>query len=215
MKEETDRWTKAIIITLFVFFLISLYLYLRRGYYNLYIVNKVFGSVAVVLAGFTLLIRPFSQKIEKLTQFMTIRRHLGLSAFGMAITHTVVSALFLPKKFPISWYQNEIVPIIFGLLAIFLWVYLAYISSNEKVRKMGVEIWKKHQSFFGKAAFLAIFLHLVAMKYQGWINWWNGKIKATPELANPLYPPASIFVFIFMLVVILYRIFHFLRSKNS
>lgn len=215
MKEEISKWAKTIRIVLFVFLLFSLYLYLRRGYFNLYIVNKVFGSTAVVLAGLTLLIKPLSQKIEKLNQFMAIRRYLGLSAFGLVLAHMIVSIGFLPNKFPLSWYQNEIIPVIFGLLAILMWVYLAYISSDEKIRKMGLEIWKKHQNIFGKVAFLAIFLHVTVMKYQGWINWLNGKVKASPELVNPSYPPASIFVFIFMLCVIFYRILLHFKSKNT
>lgn len=215
MKEEVSKWVKTIRIVLFVFLLFSVYLYLRRGYYNLYIINKVFGSTAVILSGFTLLIKPLSRKIEKLNQYVNIRRHLGLSALFMAMVHMIIPAILLPEKFPLSWYQNEITPVIFGVLAILIWIYLAYISSNEKIRKMGLDVWRKHQSFLGKAAFLAILLHLVVMKYQGWINWWNGKVKVSPELANPSYPPASTFVLIFMLVVILCRIFHFIRSKNT
>lgn len=50
------------------------------------------------------------------------------------------------------------------------------------------------------------------MKYPGWIKWLNGQVKASPELANPSYPPASIFVFLIMVGVVLYRTIHWLRK---
>lgn len=214
-ENDRKRWLKSSLIVLIVFILLSLYLFIRRGNYNLYIMNKVFGSTAVVIAGFTLLIGPLSRKINSFITFMTVRRHLGLTAFGLALAHTVTSFFFLSYKFPIPWFMKELIPIGFGLLALLFWVYLAYISTNKKIQQMGPEVWKKHQSLVGKIAFLSIYLHLVVMKHQGWINWLNGKVKPSPELANPSYPPASIFVFLFMTGVIAYRIILFIIIKNK
>lgn len=182
-REDVFRWIKSILIALIVFFLFSFYLLERRGYYNLYIVNKVFGSTAVTLAGITLIIRS------------NIRRYLGLLAFALVLIHVVLSVVFLPNKFPVSWFIKEWLPITFGVLAVLTWAYMTHISRNTKIKQMA------------EAAFLFIFLHLTVMKYQGWINWWQGKVKQTPELLNPDFPPASLFVFFFMASVILYRIF--------
>lgn len=41
-----------------------------------------------------------------------------------------------------------------------------------------------------------------------------GEVKQTPELANPSYPPASLFVFAFMVVVIAYRLIIFLKQRR-
>ncbi|MBI2611725.1 hypothetical protein HYW54_03195 [Candidatus Gottesmanbacteria bacterium] len=215
-KENLNRWFKSIVISLIIFFLFSIYLLLRRGYFNLYIANKVFGSSAVIIAGLTLLIGPVSKKIQNLAKFMTIRRHLGLIALLFAIIHTLVSFFFLPEKFPLSWYGKEIVPVFFGLLALGLWLYLAYLSENERILKMGSDLWKKHLSLGGKIAFLFVFFHLVVMKYPGWLRWFQGQTKQTPELLNPEYPPASLFVFIAMLGIIVYRILndYFLPQKK-
>ncbi len=198
-KEDISRWTKSLLIALIIFSLFSFYLFERRGYYNLYIANKVFGSTAAVLAGITLLF----------AKGMTIRRHLGLLAFALALIHVVLSILFLPNKFPVSWFMEEWLPITFGVLAVITWAYMAYISRNQKIKEMGSDVWKKRLSIAGQTAFVFVFFHLVVMKYEGWIIW----------LANPNFPPASLFVLLVMLIVIAFRVYilskRFTRSATG
>lgn len=205
-REELNRWVKALTITAFVFLLWTYYLVLRRGYFNLYILNKVAGSAAAVVAAVTLLIGPLSRRFSNFIQFMTIRRHLGLAAFGLAIFHFVASTFFLPDHFTIAGLVARWPSMLPGLVAVLIWVYLAFISRNSKIISMGAQVWKKHQQLFGWLAFIAVYLHLVIMKYQGWLTWFAGKTKQTPELFNPSYPPASLGVLVAMTGVLVYRI---------
>ncbi|MBI2430911.1 MAG: hypothetical protein HYV39_02770 [Candidatus Levybacteria bacterium] len=207
--KDKSRWIRSISIGLFIFLLFSLYLFARRGYYNLYIINKVFGSTATVLAGVTLLIGPLSKRFPFFAKGMTIRRQMGLLAFVLALIHVVISTLFLPNKFPVSWFTKEWLPITFGVLAVITWVYTAYISRNSKIKELGATVWGKRLSISGQIAFLFIFLHLVVMKSEGWTRWFQGLVKQTPELANPSYPPASLFVLLTMLIVIIFRVYIF------
>lgn len=212
-KNDLKRWGRSLLIAGIVFLILSVYLFLRRGYYNMYIINKVFGSTAVVLAGMTLFVGPL-RKIPLAASLMTIRRHLGLLAFGLALSH-IIASLYQTNRFEwFSWYLEEWIPVVFGLAAIAVWVYMTYISQNKKIQAMGVTVWKHHLSLAGKVAFLAIFLHLTIMKYEGWLRWWNGQVKQTPQLANPEYPPASLFIFVGMLIVIVSRIFVVLLQRN-
>lgn len=211
---EINKWAKSIFIAVLLFFLISLYLLIRRGYFNLYIINKTFGSTAIFIAGFTLLVGPLSRHINYFYRFMTIRRHLGLAAFGLAIAHTVAS-LSQQKQFPFpKWYIEEVIPVAFGLLALVIWTYMTYISRNSKIKELGATIWKKRLSLAGQVGFVAIFLHLVIMKYPGWMRWIRGEVKTSPELANPGYPPASLIVFILAFGVIAYRIIVYFNWKK-
>jgi len=204
---------RAAFISFVVFLLFSVYLYLRRGYYDVYIINKVLGSTAVVVAGLTLLAGPL-RRIRFITPLMTIRRQLGLTAFGLVVFHVIFS-LFQMERFEwFSWYIEEWIPVTFGIIAVIAWICMVYISRDSKIVSLGADRWKKWLSFLGKLAFLAIFLHLVILKYPGWIRWFTGQTRQTPELLNPSYPPASLFVFLIMLVIILYRIYcDFLRKK--
>lgn len=212
-KNELRRWLKSVLISLLIFLIFAVYLYLRRGYFNLYIANKVFGSAAAVLAGITLLLGPLARRFTFLTSFVIIRRHLGLLAFGFAIIHIFVS-LSQQNRFP-SWYLKEWFPVLAGLAAIVVWGYMVYLSRNKTIKTLGPDLWKKRLSFAGWIGFIAIFLHLTVMKYQGWIRWFNGQVKKSAELANPEFPPASLFVFFIMLVVIVYRVVNIILVKRQ
>lgn len=204
-REEIYRFGRSFIISAIIFAIFAIYLFLRRGYFNIYIANKALGSSAALLAGLTLIIGILSKKYPFLASFMAIRKNLGLSAMAFAILHIVFS-LLQQNKFPFLWYVNHWISILFGIIAITLWLYLAWISRNSKIKEMGSEIWKRNLSLFSKIAFLAIFLHLTIMKYEGWIRWFKGQTKQTAELLNPNYPPASLFVFLIMIAVILFRL---------
>ncbi len=214
MLEEEKKWMKSIGLSLLAFLVFSVYLYLRRGYYNIYIINKVFGSSAVILASLTLLIGPL-RKLPLFMRMMLYRRQLGLIAFLFAILHVIFSLLQL-KRFPFpTWYLSEWLPITFGILAVLVWLYMTYISRNSKIKELGVDIWKKRLSLLGHVGFIAVFFHLVVMKYQGWIKWFQGQIKTSPELAHPSYPPASLLVFIIMAGILLFRLLHHFQRKST
>ena len=213
--EDKKRWLKSLVISFIVYALFSVYLFLRRGYYDLYIINKVLGSSAAALAGLTLIIGPLSKISLYFARFMTIRRHLGLIALAFAILHTIASLSQMNRFTWFSWYIKEWIPVTFGILAILMWAYMTYLSRNSKIQQMGVDLWKKHLSLFGQLAFLSIFLHLSIMKYPGWIRWFQGQVKQSPELANPSFPPASIFVGGFMLFIIGYRIITFFKHERN
>ncbi len=213
MKELQKRWAKAIIISLLIFALLIIYLYVRRGGFNIYDANKAFASIAVILAGLTLLIGPVSRKITSVAKYMTIRRQLGLSAFIYAVLH-IVASLYLQERFPFpQWYLEEWLPVIMGLIAILVWGYLAFLSRDTKIQKMGGLQWIKHLSSGAQIAFVAVFLHLVIMRHEGWISYLSGHPQQTGSVANPSYPQSSLFIFLFMLLVILYRIFIYFKRR--
>lgn len=212
-RSQTGQWLVSLLTTLVVLAIFSLYLFARRGYYNLYIANKALGSTAAVVAGITLLIGPLVKTGRFNTGFLLLRRELGLSAFGAAVAHVAVSLFLLPQKFPLAWYLQEWLPIALGVAAIFIWAYLTSISSEQKMKELGGKRWIKHLRWGSWIAFGLIFGHLVIMKYPGWQRWWQGQVKASVELANFQYPPASLIVFVVLLGVLAYRGF-FLRNKS-
>lgn len=214
-QEEMSRWIKSFLITGIVFALFSLYLYLRRGYYNDYIVNKVFGSTSAVLAGLTLVIGPLGHRYRSFALLMPLRRELGLLALASTLVHVFFSVFVLSSRFPVTWYIKEVTPISFGGIAVAIWLYIATISSNKSIKSLGTNIWRWRQKVGGHVAFIAVYLHLSMMKYQGWLKWFTGQVKPSPELANPGYPPASTFVFLIMSGVIVYRLFLIIKPKNK
>ena len=212
-KQLLKEWLRSLSIGFTIFVAFSIYLFLRRGYYNLYIVNKVFGSTSAVLAGMTLLLGKLATRFDVFDRYVVLRKPLGLLALVLALAHVAISLFFLPARFPLSWYLREIVPIAFGALAVLLWLYLAWISRTAAIKRLGANLWRQRQSLGARVAFVAVLAHLVIQKYPGWIRWWQGQVKASPELAHPQYPPASLFVFVIILGILFYRGFFLGKRK--
>lgn len=203
--EELKRWTKSFFVTALMFAVFTAYVYIRRGSFSLSTLNKVLGSIAIFLAGFTLLIAPLKANFLWIMQFMTIRRHLGLIAFGAAILHMVISIFFIPR-FNLDWYKDQWIAILFGVLGIILWLYLTYLSRNTQIIRMGAQLWKKHLSLGARIALWLLLLHVVILKYNDWITYFKGQTQASSFLKNPAYPPESFFVFLFLAAILLYRL---------
>ena len=214
-KELMARWLRAFLVTLGIFVLFSLYLYIRREVYNLGIANKAFGSAAATLAGITLLIGPISRKFPQFGKYVPFRRPLGILAFLTGLIHVIISLFFIPERFNIPFFLNQWPATITGLVAIGIWLYLTTISRNDSVKHMGGSTWVMLQQRGGHIAFLLVFLHLVFLKYAGWIEWFQGKTQKTPYLANPGYPPASLFVFLVMVGIIGYRVYLAIVKKHE
>lgn len=214
MNESLKRWLRALTVTLIIFFIISLYYSFLRGNYSIFDMNKVLGSTAVILAGLTLLIGPL-RRIPLLVNLMVVRRQLGLLAFGIVIFHVVLSVYQSNSFVWFSWNLNEWIAVVFGIMAITIWGYMAYISRNTKIQNLGADVWKKRISIAGKLGFIAIFFHLTLIGYQDWIEWLHGGVKQTEKLVNPSFPPASFFIFLFMCAIITFRIFTFFKYRTD
>jgi len=58
---QFKQYAAAILSALIIFGFLSIYLFFRRGYYDLYIANKAFAGAGTILLGLVLLIGPLSR----------------------------------------------------------------------------------------------------------------------------------------------------------
>ena len=212
---SSKAWLSTLPVVIIIFVSLSVYLFLRRGYYNTYIVNKVLGSTAAILAALSLSAGVLTRWNPRVFSFLArIRRELGLSAWFFALLHMATSLLFLNSRFPLSWYQEELAPFFAGIFAVAIWSILALLSRHDNKSSLSSSLWVFIQSTGARLAFLFVLVHLVVMKYQGWIKWFSGLTKQTSELLHPEYPPASLFVLLILLSVFVLRIVSWLRSRR-
>lgn len=135
-------------------------------------------------------------------------------AFAFALVHLVISVFFVPNRFTLAWYQKEWMPIAFGAVALSIWVYLAYLSRNAAIKDLGAEMWKKYQRIGARIAFLLVYVHVILLKYSGWINWWMGTEKKSAFLAHPSYIPESLLVFFIMTGILIIKIVQIMRKDG-
>lgn len=213
--EEIKRWTRTLLIGGGVLLLLSLYLWFRRLYYDLHVFNKAVGDGAAIVAGLTLLIGPITRRFHSFVWLMAIRRQLGLLAFLFGLLHVFLSLQFNLDRY-LKWEGvTPWIPRVFGFFAIIMWTYLAILSNNKSIVRMGAPQWKQIQQWGGWVAFFGVYFHVGFLKYRGWITWFQGLPNTREELVRPGWPPESLIIFVLMTLLILYRIGKKALSKST
>lgn len=129
----------------------------RFGVYEL---SKIFGTIAIVLFGLTILpgiARRFGIKHPLFTILMLFRRQLGILTFVFGFVHYCLLELF-----PVMFGVQEFFPMVFkmfGLGALFIMIILFFTSNDASVRKMGKWWGRVHMLVYASAWLL--FGHLI------------------------------------------------------
>lgn len=203
--ESMHKYVVVFLVSGIFFIIFSMYLYLRRGFYDLYIINKILAGVAATQLGAVLLLGSLARMFNRFDVLLQFRKHLGILSFITALLHSLISFFFLRDHFPLEKYIGHInIPFVFGLLAIIILTIL-FVISNDKVRRIiSPQRWWKIQYIGVRVAFIAVILHVVLMKYQGWISWYQKG--GSNELVHPEWPGLGMLIGFFVLYVLALKI---------
>lgn len=211
-KYQFQQYGMAFTAAAILFVVLSLYLFYRRGYYDLYIANKVFAGVATVLLGVVILIGPGSRLFSFPDRYVQYRKELGIIAFLLALTHSIVSFFFLQDKFPVQKFlSTDWWPFVFGLIATAVLIAIFFISNDWAMMTLGRERWWRLQYWGVRLAFAFILFHVFIMKWSGWVKWYQAG--GSKELVHPEWPGAGLLVGWFMVFVIFIRLAEFVSPR--
>lgn len=203
MKNQLTQYSIALAAALAIFLPLSVYLYFRRGYYDLYIANKAFAGAAAALLGLILLIGPLNRFCGWGKSWLQYRKELGIVAFILTAVHVLVSLPPWPWRF--SW------SFVYGLTAITVLSVIFLISNNFSQKRIGFKRWWRLQYWGARLAFLLVGLHVFLMKWPGWVNWY--RLGGGPKLVRPDWPGAGLLVGWFMVFVVLIRLAEWIRPS--
>src|SRR3989344_8588114 len=135
-KEQSRQYFVSFLAALGVSVVFALYLFLRRGYFNLYIFNKVLASTSLVLLGIVLLIGPISRFYNRFDKWLIYRREIGIMAFFMALAHGLIS------------YSGKTSPaLLWGIVSLMIMALLFLTSSKFTEDRMNRRFWVELQSW--------------------------------------------------------------------
>jgi DMSO/TMAO reductase YedYZ heme-binding membrane subunit len=212
---STRDYVISILVAAGLFTIFLVYLSFRRGYLfdapstadMLYVPNKALAGVGVAMLAFTFLVGPITRYFKGWSFLLQIRKELGIVGAFIVIAHGAVSFFLLPKKFPQSKFNFENENFIWGVIGIALLIFLFAISFQKMIKCIGAAKWWFLQRWGLRLAIFATAMHVVPMKWSGWVKWFNEGGKVTPELAHPLMPGAGILVSLFVAWVIIVRLY--------
>lgn len=195
---STKLWGNTFLLSIFIFIAGSLYLFARRGNYDLFIANKVFATTALVLIGLSLALSGLCYFWDFVDDKIVYRKVLGLLGFYYAIVHIIVTFFFLSEKFPYpDWYAGNLISVFFAILALSILIIMAAISNRYAIHELGIKQWRILLRT-GYIAFIFITIHFTLLKYPGWIKWFTTR--------EPILPPLSLLEVIFAVAVLLLRL---------
>lgn len=183
MSLNLKRYTQAFIFALIIFNVLSFYLYLRRGYYNLYIANKAFAGTAFILVGVILLLGQLGRLYQKFDRFIILRKEFGITAFFFGLIHPVVSLFMLPTHFPLENYLNNKLTFTAGLLSTGVLFYLFILSFERFTAGLDKKRWWMVQNWGLRILGVFLLLHVLPMKFAGYVKWYQAG--GGPELLRP------------------------------
>jgi len=200
-------WLNAFVFSIFIFIINSLYLFLRRGDYDLFIANKALATSSLMLIGFSLALSGLCYFWDFVDTKIIYRKHLGLIGFFLAGAHVIVSGFFLSNKFTAAWFESKKISMLFGGLALLVFLAMAAISNRYLIHELGGKYWRAFMRFGGYLAFIFIILHFSLLKYPEWLKWLS--------TGKPFLPPLSLIGVIFGLAVIVLRLALWLAVKRT
>lgn len=199
-REQLKQYFISFLLALEVAAVFSLYLFLRRGYFDSHILNKVLASTSLVLLGIVLLIGPVSRFYNRFDRWLLWRREIGIMAFFLALTHGIIS------------YSGKTSPaLLWGFVSLAIMAVLFLTSYKAIEKRLNRNFWVKLQSWGVRMGTLFAFFHLWLLKYPGWIKWLEQG--GTQDLARPDFPPASLLGALFLTFVVITRLGEILGSK--
>lgn len=209
-RESFRQYAVAVALAVGVGVSIGYYLTLRRGYFDLSIVNKSLASASLALLGIVLLVGPLSRLYQRFDTWINYRKELGILAFIFGAVHVYLSMFPLARRGPFGLYLSRPLIAYSGLLGLIIMAVLFVISFEKIKSKLDTAKWWKVQYIGVRITAIAILLHMTLFKYQEWLKWLDGD---AGKIAIAAFPPASLLIAIFSGFVLLTRISEFAGQK--
>jgi len=209
---EFRLWRNSFMISVVLFFLLSIYLFFRFNEYDIYIANKAFAHVAILMIIFSFALSGLCYFIKKIENKIVYRRYFGITGFYYGLVHGLFSlyTYFFNKAAPMPTYNffkswtlfglkiSNVIAFLFGLGALIYFLFMTLIS-NEKGQRKFKQKWR----ILLRIGYIAIFFVLIhfTLKKSGWWAGWFSNLKLAFTL-----PPLSLLVMIILFLVIILRI---------
>ncbi len=196
---ETKFWIKTFFFTIALFTILSAYMFLTHGDYDLYLANKVFAYLSMILVGLSLSLSGICYFWNFADTRFIYRKYLGVIGFFTTLSHGAISLFLLPDFFPFPayyFYKSNVFSFFAGIIALILLFAMTLVSNKYAMQKMGGKLWRRFMSI-GYLAYALIIIHLGIYKFDEWKNW---------IVSFNSFPPITLPLVVFGIFVIVIRL---------
>lgn len=171
------------------------------------LINRGMSMGTLVLLGLVLLLGPMSRMFGGVwkTLFM-FRKELGVVAFVMGLAHVYLAMFVFARRGPFGFYTGRPWSAYPGLAGLVIMAVLTFFSFAKTQKLLSPRVWWKLQYLGARTAFIGIVVHVIVLRYSGWMSWIQGE---------PALPPAALLGAVFALYVLAVRIIDFSKSRTK
>ncbi|PIX89856.1 MAG: hypothetical protein COZ29_03035 [Candidatus Moranbacteria bacterium CG_4_10_14_3_um_filter_45_9] len=205
----------ALLLASSVTVFLGFYLFIRRGYLftapssvdMLYVPNKAIAGAGVILIAFVFLLGPIVRYFDRFDKWLGYRKEIGIVGTFLLLAHGTITYFYLPLKSPRAELDLDSPDLLAGIIGIAILTFLFVISFKKAIDILGAKKWWFLQRWGIRVAIFLTVVHVVGLKWEGWWKWITVGGTQTPALTNPLMVPASLIAGLFLLWVIVVRLY--------
>jgi len=203
LQNKTIQWIISIAVYLLAFGFFMWYYYAQGYPYSLLTVNKCIALASLFSIGVAISMGPLSRFFGIIKNLLSYRRTMGMTGAYLVILHIIISVFFLQETFPLQWFMEHWICVIFCVPAFLLLLIITVLSYPR-----GFKFLVQHKlQFFPKLVWLAFAFALGHILFMGkipdWIEWLKTFDTPLPHAALP----ASVFCIIVLLLKLTDTIF--------
>lgn len=172
-------WTHSLLFSacLFVFFL--LYAILYNHAFTLLAFSQSVAGTAAVMIGSSLALSGFSYYFDFLKKKLFYRKYFGLIGFFLAFLYAILLLFINPKRYFYGFFDNVFsADFLLGLTALGIFAWMAAISNNFMIRKLGGTNWRRSLRL-GYLAYAFLVIRGYLFEKNSWFAWLNS-LKGLP-----------------------------------
>lgn len=196
-------WYKSSAFSIILLGILLIYIYLLNGILSLRTASTAVAGTGAIMIGLSFALSGISYYFRSISWLLAYRKYFGLIGFFYACGYSMLLLIVDPQTYFYGFFTNlPTFNFILGLSAMFIFTYMALISNQWAMTRIGPQLWRKELRI-GYIAYALLIMRATILEKDLWIQWIQ--LHAT-------LPPPRLLVACFAISVIILRITVFIAE---
>lgn len=190
-------WTHSWTIALFLFVSFLFLVYKLDDNFDFLTISKSLAGTSALLFGFSFALSGFCYWWDFLDTKIAYRKQLGLVAYFLALSYSLSLLILDPHKYLFGFFKNLFTAdVLLGTISMTIFTFLALISTDKMMMKIGPKKWR-YALRFGYLAWLLLALRAYVIEQDLWMAY----LKSFEG-----FPPPRLLLSLYVLAILAFRI---------
>lgn len=189
-------WIHSWLLALIIYILFTILVYYLDKSWSLLTFSKSLAGTAALMFGFSFSLSGFCYWWDFLDKKIAYRKQLGLVAYWLALAYSASLLIINPDIYLFGFWDNFwTYDILFGTTSMAIFTFLAIISTDKMMMKMGPKRWR-YTLRLGYFAWLLLAFRAYFMEKEIWFEYLN---------TFQGFPPPRLLLSIYVIAIIVFR----------